>query len=159
MNKSSNFDLKIYKRLQSFNKSKVKRNNKDKMNLTCYKDDRLEFKLPEGFKKEDGTLDFSYDEINISFKLEEEEFFKRYTKDQLADPMNKHLKDYTIGEDGKIEIVTYRTISEVMNTFNFVFFKNISGYNVFGIFTSPNRSSDKWIHIFEEIVSSIKAVD
>lgn len=157
MSKHSNFDLKIYKRLQSFNNAKTDRNKKNKINLVDYKNEQLEFKLPEGFK-ENGYLEFSCDEINISFKPESEDYFKKYSKDQLADPMNKLLKNYNIDENEKIEIIAYRTISEVMNTFNFIFIKKIEDYEVFGRFTSPNSSSEKWEAVFEEVVSSLKGI-
>ena len=158
MSKNKNFDLKIYKRLQSFMKSKIKNDGKNKINLVDFRGDGLEFKLPEGFKEEDDTLDFSYDDVNMRFILESEEIFKKYTKDQQADPMNKLLNDYTIGEDEEIKIITYRTISAVKNIFNFIFFKETPDCSVFGTFTCPNSFLEKWTPVFEEVASSLKAV-
>lgn len=158
MNSNRNFDLKIYKRLQSLTKSNSRRDDENKINLVDHKLEKIEFKLPEGFKEKDDPLDFSYDKVNMRFTLESEEIFKKYTKDQQADPMNKMLKNYTIGENEEVKIITYRTISAVMNIFNFIFFKKVSDFSVFGIFTCPNSSSEKWTPVFEEVISSLKAV-
>ena len=162
---SNDFGLKMYKKIQSLKNPVVEETSGLKLKYVTYKwntnKTTIELRIPEGFKEEktSNSINFNQDKVHMSFKLETESYYKKYTKDQLAGEMIQPLKYDSTNKDKNTEVVTYRNISAVMNIYNFIFFKKIPKTNVFGILTCPNSDSDDWIPVFEEVVSSIKAVD
>ena len=168
---SSDFGLRMYKKVQSLKNPTKEDKSGLKLKFVTYRwnttKTTIELRIPEGFKEEktlkastSNSINFSQDQdkVHMNFKIETESYFKKYIKDQLAGEMIQPLKYDNTNKDKNTEVVTYRTISAIMNIYNFICFKKISKADIFGILTCPNSDSDDWIPVFEEVVSSIKAV-